>query len=519
MDIKTRLSEHFQSASSAPFLFIGSGFSRRYLGLEDWYGLLQRFGSNLPNPFGYYFTTADGNLPTVAKLMALDFHDFWWKSEAYEGSRKKHSSAGKDKTSALRIEICEYLKSISNAAPNPEYAAEIEMLSKLNVDGIITTNWDLLLEGLFPDFKVFVGQSELLFSNPQSIAEIYKIHGSATRPSSLILTNDDYSNFEKLNPYLAAKLITLFVEHPIVFMGYSLSDENITGMLRAIVNVLGPENLEKLQNNLIFIKRGDGLAPSYAKTVMAIDGAQLPITVVATDDFLPVYEALDTVKRKIPARVLRHCKEQLYELVKLSEPGEKLVVVDVDEIDSKDDVEFVIGVGVAAAERAGRIGYQGVGFSELYQDLLLDNSKFDPELILTKTVPNLGRQSKYLPVFKYLRAIGIDSPEKLRESKLELFKHIPSDAGFYQGGVQYNKAFIRAAQGMSAEAIVENFPPEKAVAYLPFVPNSDPAVVLNFLRKHADRLHSGSNNGTSYRKLACLYDFNVNGWGMNTLHK
>jgi hypothetical protein len=47
----------------------------------------------------------------------------------------------------------------------------------LNVDGIITTNWGLFIEQIFPDYKPYIGQKELLFSNPQQIAEIYKIHG------------------------------------------------------------------------------------------------------------------------------------------------------------------------------------------------------------------------------------------------------------------------------------------------------------------------------------------------------
>ncbi|MGR5342305.1 SIR2 family protein, partial [Vibrio astriarenae] len=76
-----------------------------------------------------------------------------------------------------------------------QYADEVAALSRLNVDGIITTNWDTFLQSLFPDYRVYVGQDELLFSNPQSIGEIYKIHGCVNTPRSLVLTQHDYKDF------------------------------------------------------------------------------------------------------------------------------------------------------------------------------------------------------------------------------------------------------------------------------------------------------------------------------------
>jgi len=237
-DIKIELITHFSEACAAPFLFIGSGFSRRYLNLEDWSSLLRRFSTGL-KPYEYYLTTANADLPTVASLIAHDFHDYWWSNDKFSQSREKHKAKLKDKTSALRIEICNYLNEVAATGfSTTAFPEEVAALSKLNVDGIITTNWDLFIEKLFPDYRVYVGQSELLFSHPQSIAEIYKIHGSSQRPSSLVLTREDYDLFEDKNPYLAAKLITLFVEHPIIFIGYSLSDKNISALLSAIVSCL-----------------------------------------------------------------------------------------------------------------------------------------------------------------------------------------------------------------------------------------------------------------------------------------
>ena len=512
MTIKEDLVAHFAGAPSAPFLFVGSGFSRRYLGLEDWSSLLRRFSNGL-KPYEYYLTSANGVLPRVASKLAQDFHDYWWSADAYEESREKNKSKAKDATSALRIEICNHLVAATLAGPNPEHANEIALLSKLNVDGIVTTNWDTLLEALFPDYKVFVGQNELLFSNTQAIGEIYKIHGSATRPSSLVLTEEDYAGFHAANPYLAAKLITIFVEHPVVFIGYSLADANILQLLRAITQALGQENLSKLQNNLIFVQRAHGQEPQYSKTLIAIDGGQLPITIVRSDSFVPIYEALDSVKRKIPARILRYCKEQLYEMVRDVEPSEKLCVVDIDDIDKKSDIEFVIGVGVAT-ERAAKIGYHGIGYLDLFKDFLSDKSKFDPKAILSTTIPDLGRGAKYIPVFRYLKDAGINTQDAYRKSGLDLSKHLPYKGAEHYRSRSYAKPFVKTEKDKSAEEIIATNPPEKAAMFLPYLPKDrfDVAAVREFLLKNFDRFDSSSAYSTFFRKLACLCDYYQFGW-------
>lgn len=73
MPLVDALSDHLSTLPAAPFLFVGSGLSRRYLGLESWRGLLEWFTPALPQPFDYYFSTADGDLPKAASLMADDF--------------------------------------------------------------------------------------------------------------------------------------------------------------------------------------------------------------------------------------------------------------------------------------------------------------------------------------------------------------------------------------------------------------------------------------------------------------
>jgi hypothetical protein len=285
MTIENKLIEIFRSRTAGPFLFLGSGFSRRYLGLEDWRGLLTKFCVT-GKPFEYYLSTANGSYPRIAALLARDFNEHWWSAHDYEVSVERYKSKIKNETSALRIEICNYLSTLDQSkAKDSMYSEEVALLANLNVDGVITTNWDMFIEQLFPEYKTYIGQDELLFSNPQEIGEIYKIHGCSTSSESLILTEEDYNTFNEKNTYLAAKLITLFVEHPIVFIGYSISDENISSLLKAISNCIGKQNIEQLRKNLIFVQRlSEGEDPNITDTYLTIDGVQIPLVLVHTYD-------------------------------------------------------------------------------------------------------------------------------------------------------------------------------------------------------------------------------------------
>lgn len=514
--MKDELVEILKSRSAGPFLFVGSGLSRRYLGLEDWRGLLSRF-CVAGKPFEYYLASANGDLPAVASLLAVDFNEHWWHADEFKVSVEQNKNKVTDVTSALRIEISRHLRSRDQSvAKASTYAGEVELLAGLNVDGIITTNWDGFLEEVFPDYTVYVGQEQLLFSNPQQIGEIYKIHGCASAPSSLVLTNGDYQVFNDRNAYLAAKLITIFVEHPIVFMGYSLADKNIANLLRAIASCIGSDNIEKLRRNLIFVQRlrGDD-KPGMSDTYIAIDGVQIPLILVKTDDFSLIYEVLGTTTRKIPARVLRYCKQQLYELVKSSEPERKLCVVDIDQIDSKDDIEFLVGVGVANSDLAsiGGVGYASLETEDLIHDLLHNDRDYDPQQVLDVVIKKAGRNSKNVPVFKYLRSVGINSLDDYKASGLDLGKWVMRDYKEFKLKA-YAKPFFNHSRHKTTDEIIASCTAETAAAHIPFMlaEKIDHERVRSFLVENEHKLSSKEMYSSYFRKLASLYDKLVFGW-------
>ncbi len=186
----------FQRGDSAPFLFVGSGLSRRYLGLEDWSSLLEQYAPRCGHPFQYYLSRVNGDLPRAATLMAEDFHERWWSEDEFSGARSEIGAKCTSVSSPLKFVIASDLKERSDLDQVPEpLQEEVKALANAQIDGIVTTNWDSLLEQLFPKFAKYVGQNSAIFSDSMAVAEIFKIHGCCTQPNSLVLTAEDYEDF------------------------------------------------------------------------------------------------------------------------------------------------------------------------------------------------------------------------------------------------------------------------------------------------------------------------------------
>ncbi len=512
---------------AAPFLFVGSGFSRRYLGIEDWSGLLERFCDPIKD-FGYYRAKANGDLPTAASLMAVDYNEWWWSAPETANQREDTTERVKGVSDALKLDIADYIAQYSlEDARSSDFGAEIASFSDIAIDEVITTNWDSLLEELFPDYKVFIGQQELLFSNPQAIGEIYKIHGSSSDPTTLVLTSEDYAEFSSKNPYLAAKLVTIFVEHPIIFLGYSIADPHIRSIISSIARCLTQDKVAAFQENLIFIQRSaEGEAPALEKTTIQSDAFSVTMMVAKVADFSQVYAALTGGKRKIPTRVLRFFKEQLYELVHTSTDIEnKLAVIDFAEIDGSDTVEFVVGVGVAkdvqkfgqkAEERLAAKGYAGVSANELFEDCLADSSQFDGKDLLNSAFPIYARTNKtFIPIFRYLKHAGITSEEQLAASKFDGAKKVVRKlraADFTCPS--YRKRYEKEFKNLNTMKIIEkSSSPKEAVIMIAFQTDDelDTDILRDFLNKNS-KIIEGEPYLSQYRKLVCRFDQIVYGF-------
>ena len=412
----------------------------------------------------------------------------------------------------LKAEVARYTRDALKAFPRTgDNARELDLLAKAVIDGAITTNYDALMETVFPDFVPFVGQDELLFSEPQGIGEIYKIHGSASRPESLVLTESDYAQFNERNPYLAAKLLTTFVEHPVVFLGYSLTDPDVTSVLVSIAQVLTTENLDRLRDRLIFVRwdpaQGD---PTLVPTQIAVSGFAIPVVLLTVPAFEGLFEVLSRLPRRFPARLLRRLKEHVYELVLSKEPDTRLAVVDIEDDTHANEIDVVFGVGVR--RRLSAKGYVGLTREDLLKDVVSVESDLDPDGVVRKALPHVLNSGAHIPLYRYLRGAGLLNDDASLRADADVNAKVSARVG--RGPVHVFAQQVRRAgrlrdeSGGNFETLATNHPlPDVLMAVLA-LPRA--GVNVESLRAYLEAnsaAFSVAATSTAWAKAVCLYDY------------
>lgn len=421
--------------NTAPFLFVGSGMTRRYLNLPDWRGLLEHFASEIrKDVFAYsvYENRAkaldcpEGIMPKIAELIQHDYDEKWFENEVQRSADTEIIEQIQNGLSPFKAEIAMYIK--KNSIINTIYQTEIDKFSEISeksVAGVITTNYDTFLEDHFSGFKKYVGQSQLIFSSIQGVAEIYKIHGSIEVPESIVINAEDYREFDSKSAYLAAKLMTIFMEYPIIFMGYSISDVNIQNILKAIVGCLNSAQVKQLQDRFAFVeyKQDIGKVDVTPYTIM-IDGKPLIMSKITLSDFMPLYTAIGNKRAKLPVRILRKFKQELYSYVITNTPTATLRVASIEDYRVPDE-ELVLAVG--RADQLGVRGLSGINGNDWYRNVVLGDLVFTADELLEHSYPVLIKQnSNRLPLNKYLSLATGKYPEcEELAAKLTLDEIIP----------------------------------------------------------------------------------------------
>ena len=237
-----------------PVLFVGSGLSQRYLKSPTWSGLLEKISEELEIDKSLLERWTSDNYEEIAeRLEAICFTTL-----------KKESLVESDD---IRRPFRELIAQILNeyTVDNSEYEKEISILGGIDYQKLITTNYDSLLEkSVFniENEEIYIHNDDL-FSSETKNKKLYKIHGSIDKPSSMIITKSDYDQFFEKSKYIYSKLLTIFVESPIIFLGYSLSDRNIKDILTTLTATLSQKDLKQFQERVFIISYSSDDKPEY----------------------------------------------------------------------------------------------------------------------------------------------------------------------------------------------------------------------------------------------------------------
>lgn len=421
-----------------PVLFIGSGISKRYLyNYPDWDGLLDmtfrkynsdifQFQKHKDSLIRQGLSPFDVNIQ-LATIIENEFNNAFFdrKVKLNIGNNKNPNWVRKG-ISPFKMYLSSFFKKIK-LYRREDLDNELNKfkLLKTKISAVITTNYDLFIENeIFPDdYTVFTNQSDLFGANSYNIAEIYKIHGSATDANSIVITEADYKKFNASRKLIIAKMLTLFAESPIVFLGYSFTDENIQTIIVDFLGCLSPEQLENIREHFIFIsyKKGEQSLKEIQRTIITQAGDEIPITEIRTDNFELVYDTLNKITPGISPIKIRETKRVIKNIVDTSITSEQAesVIVGIDDLSNIDLTSKPLAIAIGYKENIlNKFGYGLFDDELIFEDILYNNKNFDADSMCIdrfKSIPS----TRLLPVFKYIKNATMEPSSDSR-----LYKYI-----------------------------------------------------------------------------------------------
>ena len=416
MNILDKLVQH----NRLPVLFIGSGISKRYLvNYPSWPELLElSFKKCVSDEYEYYglcdklkrqgLSEFDINAELGSTIETL-FNEAFFQRKIKIGTSKNPAWV-KRGISPYKMFLALMFKK-TELQNSPQLNKELEEFKKLKnkISAVITTNYDLFLEKIvFPnDFTVFTRQNQLFSAESFNCAEIYKIHGSASDAESIIITKDDYDNFIKSRKLIIAKMLTLFADSPIIFMGYSFTDEDVQGVIGDFLDCLTAKELKNIDQHFIFIsyKKGERNLVECKRSITTKNGNIIPFTEIMTDNYYRVFNTLNGLIPGISPKRIRETKRVVKNIVDstvINRDAES-IVIGIDDLDNIDLSNKPLAIAIGYKENIlSSYGYLQLTDDIIVEDVLYDNKNLNADAMCTQRFSSLPI-SRIIPVFKYYK--------------------------------------------------------------------------------------------------------------------
>lgn len=233
LDAAVRLGR--QAATGSLVLFLGAGISQE-AGLPGWGALIEGLAR-------------DARMPTeeIAALKRLDVLD---QAQLVEGRLGDLGGIG---------------AAVSARLSTPTYSLAHALLASLPIREAATTNYDALFEraaeSIHSDFAV-------LPYHPARDRErwLLKLHGDVDHPEDIVLTREHYLRYSEQRAALAGIVQALLVTRHMLFVGFSLSDDNFHRIVTDVRKALPPSS-EGTFGTALFLERDPLLEELWSRDV------------------------------------------------------------------------------------------------------------------------------------------------------------------------------------------------------------------------------------------------------------
>lgn len=128
----------------------------------------------------------------------------------------------------------------------PKDCSDQQTLTRIpHIRQIFTTNYDTLIEDAYPKSTCnVVTANEGCAYTDVHFTTIYKVHGdiaTLNNSASIIITDSDYKNYFKNKHFnlIWEELKQTFIKKHVVFIGYSLGDDNILDIIKTVRDCIG----------------------------------------------------------------------------------------------------------------------------------------------------------------------------------------------------------------------------------------------------------------------------------------
>lgn len=485
-----------------PVLFIGAGISLRYLNNAfTWDGLLKHISFELKGNNEFYLDikaecreNGKYDYTKIATKLEVEFNKILGSER--DGKFKEINDIFYNEMelenclSRFKIYISQLVKNLDYKEHMREELSELKKIRK-NIGSVITTNYDKLIEDVF-GFEELVG-NDILLSNPYG--SVYKIHGCCINPSKIIITEEDYKYFDEKYELIRAQLLSIFIHNPIIFLGYSIGDENIKSLLKTIFTYVEPNSnaAERIRNNFLLVEYEQGsISHEISAHDIDLEGfSTIRINKLKTDDFKAIYKSLSNLSLPVSAMDIRKVQSIVKDIYSgVNDDGTSIKVDITEDIDSLNNNDKILVIGSSKS-----ISYEhknSSSFNSEYFDIVEESNH---NLIMLIDKINISTQ-QWFPIYAFniinpnLRKATILKEQQTRKIT-DYLDTLPTIVK--NGHTTLQKIFDDEAIAQTNEV--------NAILWSTWNDQLSLDDVENFLKKMPDK------KGTGYRRLLCIYDY------------